>query len=413
MKTVGIISEYNPFHNGHKYHIEEAKNACDADSVICVMSGNFVQRGEPSMFDKWSRAKMSVLAGADLVLELPFAYACQPAEIFAFGAVKLLNDTQIVNNICFGSELGNIDTLKFLASLFLNEPDEFKTLLRKYLNIGNTYPKAISLALRDYIDDYNQIPVDNILERPNNVLGIEYIKSIMRLNSNIQPVAVKRIISDYNETAINNAITSATSIRREISQNSLSDKVKLSMPKTSFEIIKQLFDKGVNPIFLNDFSDIILYQLRRTNNTDMKRYLNIKEGIEHRIKRAAMTSSNLEDLIDSIKTKRYTRTFIQRLICHLLMNLDEHNIQNFKNLDSPLYARVLAFNDKGKYLLKRIKDNETMQIINKVSNFKANNVITEQMFNYDLLATDIYCLGYHRSDMKKAGVDYYYSPIYV
>ncbi len=413
MKTVGIISEYNPFHNGHKYHIEAAKEVCKADFVICVMSGNFVQRGEPSMFDKWSKAKMAVLSGADLVLELPFVYACQPAEIFAFGAVKLLNDTNIVDNICFGSELGNTDTLWKLAKLFLNEPDEFKAALKHYLSLGNTYPKAVSLALQQYMADYSQSSSEGILDRPNNVLGVEYIKSIMSLNSNIQPVAVKRIISDYNETQINNPITSATAVRREISQCSLSDKVAFSVPKASFKILNELFDNGVNPISLNNFTEIILYELRRLSINEMKKYLNVKEGIEYRIKKAALSASNLEVLIDSIKTKRYTRTFIQRLICHILMDLDAASIQSFKNINTPLYARVLSFNDKGKYLLKKIKENETMQIITKVSNFKANNETIKSMFDYDLRSTDIYCLGYIKEELKKAGADYYRSPSYL
>jgi len=262
MNTVGIISEYNPFHNGHKYHIQAAKEACNADYSVCIMSGSFVQRGEPAIFDKWSRAKMAVLNGADLVVELPVVYACQPAEIFALGSVKILNSMGFVNYICFGSELGDTEALQRLAKLLHNEPEAFKLILKNQLEQGISYPKAISAALSSYIGGDDAVITNDILRNPNNVLGIEYIKALMTLKSSIKPVAVKRIASDYNDIGIAGGIASATAVRYEIKEKGLSEKVRLAMPENCINIIEANIDSDRHPLYLNDFSDILLYQLR-------------------------------------------------------------------------------------------------------------------------------------------------------
>ena len=412
MKTVGIISEYNPFHNGHKYHIQAAKNACDADYAVCIMSGSFVQRGEPAIFDKWSRSQIAVMNGADLIIELPVVYACQPAEIFALGAVKILNAIGVIDNICFGSELGDTDNLHQLAKLLHNEPEAFKQHLKQQLEQGVSYPKAVSNALSTYIGyDPHSVEVD-ILKNPNNILGIEYIKALMALKSNIEPVAVKRIVSGHNDTGIASNIASATAIRNEIRDNGISEKVRMSTPENSIDIINSNINSNRNPVYLNDFSDILLYKLRVMEESELRKYLNVKEGIENRLKKYARTCSSCNELIEAVKTKRYTRTYIQRLLCHVLLDMKKNDIAIFKDLNCPSYIRILAFNDNGKNLLKEIKSRCTYPIISKVADFNCSDERIARMFAYDLLSTDIYNLAYKALEYKKGAEDYYTSAYY-
>ncbi|MFZ5352612.1 MAG: nucleotidyltransferase [Bacillota bacterium] len=413
MKVIGIVTEYNPFHNGHKYQIQAARDACNAEAVICVMSGSFVQRGEPAMFDKWSRAKMAVLSGADLVIELPFVYSCQPADIFAFGALKLLNATGIVDYVCFGSELGSTEPLAKLAQLLLDEPAALKQHLRNNLSLGYTYPKAMNLALSQYSAAEGHSDLSHVLDKPNNVLGIEYIKAIKRLGSSIKPVTVQRIANDYNDKEIKSAIASATSIRSEINQNGVSDKVKMSVPKESLEIIQELYKAGKYPVTMDAFSDLLLYKIRNIEISHMKEFLNTVEGIEYRLKKYALSSANVDELITNIKTKRYTRTFIQRLLCHMLLDLKESTISKLKAADCPVYIRVLAFNNRGTQLLKRMKENEELPIITKVANYTPDNALLSEMLRYDLMSTDIYSLGYDDRRYKRGGMDYLISPAYI
>ena len=411
LKTIGIVSEYNPFHNGHKYHIEESKRQCGAEAAVCIMSGSFVQRGEPAMFDKWSRAKMAVLGGADLVIELPFVYACQSAEIFSHGAIKILNAFESINYLCFGSELGKTDKLFKMAELLINEPPELQVKLKEFLSEGHTYPKAVSLALAAYYSS-SELPMSDIINTPNNVLGIEYIKSLMQQKSPIQPHAILRIANNYNDTEIKQPIASATAVRRELKGQGFSGKAKTSLPAESHQIIKELMDAN-KALFLDDFSDLILYRLRVMKDSDYLTFFNTKEGIENRLKKAAASSSNCENLIEKVKTKRYTRTFIQRLLIHILLDLKSQDVVSFKNPNNPAYIRVLCFNDKGKSLLNKIKKDSIFPIITKVASYKPQHEVLEKMFAYDIKATDIYNLGYKTPDYKLGGADFYKSPIYL
>lgn len=412
MKTVGIISEYNPFHNGHKHHIRAAKEACGADYTVCIMSGSFVQRGEPSIFDKWTRSQTAVMNGADLIIELPVVYSCQPAEIFAAGAVKILNSLGFVDYICFGSELGDTDTLQQLAKLLQNEPEAFKQLLRNQLEQGVSYPKAVSDALADYTGKDIRSASDDILKNPNNVLGIEYIKALMALESAITPVAVKRIGSGHSDTGIEGSIASATAIRSEINRSGITDKVRMSIPENSIDIINKNLQLNRHPVSMNDFSDILLYKLRTIEKSDLIKYPHIKEGIENRLIKYAKISSDCEELLEAVKTKRYTRTYIQRLLCHVLLDIKSTDISLFKRWDCPSYIRILAFNENGKMLIKKIMNLCPYPVISKVADFRCNDKRISRMFEYDVQATDVYNLAYSASIFRKASEDYLRSPYY-
>lgn len=412
MKTVGIISEYNPFHNGHKYHIEAAKEACSADHCVCIMSGSFVQRGEPSIFDKWTRAEMAVLNGADLVIELPVIYACQPAEIFALGAIKILNALGIIDFICFGSELGDTDALHTLARLLHNEPVAFRLLLKKQLELGVSYPRAVSTALSSYLGSESEAVTGDILGNPNNVLGIEYIKALMALHSNIEPVAVKRMSSDHNDTGIAGSIASATAIRHEIKKNGITGKVRQAMPDNCITLIEASMRNGRHPLFLDSFSDLLLYKLRTLGEAELGNFLNAREGIENRLKKFSLSCTGSEELLERVKTKRYTRTYLQRLLCHILLDMNKQDVSIFKAHDCPAYIRVLAFNQKGTGLLKKINSHSVYPVISKVADFCSRDERINRMFSYDLLATNVYSLGYKEPLNKKGLGDYLRSPIY-
>ena len=412
MKTVGIIAEYNPFHNGHKYHIQASKETCGAEYAVCVMSGSFVQRGEPAIYDKWSRAKMAVMNGADLVLELPVVYSCQPAEIFALGGIKLLNGLGIVDYLCFGSELGHTDTLCRLSELLSTEPDDFKLHLKKHLERGVSYPKAISSALSSFLGDSESNYIDDILKSPNNILGIEYIKSLMLYKSNIKPVAVKRIVSEYNDMHIKTDIASATAIRNEIRREGLNENVRMALPQSTIDIIEEGKASEKNPVVLEDFSDILLYKLRTMEISEFRKYLNVREGIEYRLKKYASCCTSCEELIEAVKTKRYTRTYIQRLLCHIMLGINRNDVVTAKNIHCPAYIRILAFNDKGKLLLKSIKEKTSYTIITKAADFRSSNPAVKRIFELDILSTDIYSLGFKSGTFRKAGSDFMTSTYY-
>ena len=241
MNILGIIVEYNPFHNGHLFHLEQAKKLANADYVIAVMSGNFMQRGVPAFLDKWSRTKMALSCGVDMVIELPVTHASTSAENFAFGAISILENLKIVDSVCFGSELGNIETLKELSNILSNEPNSFKKHLKEHLDLGLTFPKARSNALYKYITENNLFSIsnehlENILNSPNNILGIEYLKALNKLHSNIVPYTITRKTAGYHDVEIHDSISSATAIRNSVDNLDL---IKSSMPDAAFEILKE------------------------------------------------------------------------------------------------------------------------------------------------------------------------------
>ncbi len=405
MSVTGIISEYNPFHNGHKYNLEMAINTTGSDYIISIMSGSFLQRGEPAIFDKWSRARAAVSEGVDLVIELPVIYSCQPAENFAYGAVKILNSLGIVDYLCFGSESGNMNELMLISDTLMNEPISFKNSINKSMAQGISYPKAVSEAIKDNLG-LN-------IAYPNNILGIEYLKAISRLKSDIKPVTIKRIKNDYNETSITGSVSSATAIREEIRLNGLSENVCLNIPEKSLKVISKNTNNRYGPVFFEDFADLIFYQLRKTSPPELSKLPYFKEGIEYRLKSKSNETIDINNLIESVKSKRYTRTYLQRILCYLLLGITKNDVLYSKNNNSQSYARVLAFNKKGRELLKKMKRHSAYPVIIKTSNFKTKDSFITRMLALDTLSTDIYNLAIKNPDYKKPKQDYIKSPYYI
>ena len=431
MKTLGIITEYNPFHNGHLYHLFKAKEITRADYVVAVMSGNFLQRGEPAIINKWARTKMALNAGVDLIIELPFVFSTQDANGFAFGAVKLLDSLKIIDYLCFGCETDNLDTLYSISNFLHVEPQKYKELIVYNSKKGYEFPKARSQALCEYhrifgiegLEKISTLELSKLLKSPNNILALEYIKHLLNLKSKIKPIAIKRIGASYHQKNIKGKISSATSIRNEILNNLsppktdlfiLNDKIKSTIPPSGFSVLESELREGRGPITLDSYRQSIFAILRRMSSDDIFRIQGVTEGLENRIEKASLKSYTIEQLINAIKTRRYTRTKIQRIILHIMMNLSKGDISIF-NKYGPLYARVLGFSKKGKTLLRAIKKNSSTPLISKLSNYLRQIIYEEsnrvqnslvKMLDYDILATDIYVLGNKKAEDMMARLDF-------
>jgi len=430
MKTLAIISEYNPFHNGHLYQFSKAKEITKSDYILVVMSGNFVQRGEPAIINKWARADMALTAGADLVIEMPFVFSTQDANGFALGGVTLLNALNVVQYLCFGCENNNRNTLSAIGRFLSSENANFKNLLRKNSKKGFEYPKARAQAICEYHEKFgidkikmtSSLQLMEILSSPNNILAIEYIKHLLKIKSAILPIPIKRIGSAYHEETIQRSISSATSIRNEIFQNikypyqinkKSAGKIKSVMPFSAYHILYKELSEGRAPVSLNRYEQYILATLRNMPKEKLYLIHGINEGLENRIKNAALKSTDIDMLLSSIKTRRYTLTKIKRILLHVMMDLSKEDVTLFNNY-GPMYIRVIGFSHKGKTLLKTIKQKSSLPIITKLSNF-LREVNSEKplhyknllkMIKYDILSTDLYNLGYSEVNARVARTDF-------
>lgn len=381
MKVVGIIAEYNPFHNGHKYHIEQSKKITNADYCIVAMSGNYVQRGEPAIFDKWTRTKIALENGADIVIEIPSIYSTSTAEIFAYSAVSILNSTNIVSDLSFGCETDNISLIEQYAQILCNETNEYKQILKQELSKGIVFPKARENALKIYT--YQDI---DILTTPNNILAIEYIKAIIKLKSKIKPCAVKRFLSSYHCTNINDKISSATAIRLALKNNQL-ENIKNVVPDNSYNLIYQCISEGIAPILFDNFSSFFHYKLRTTNINELSEILDITEGLENRILRISKSNYFISDIVAKVKTKRYTYTRIQRALLHIILNFQK------KELKTDIkYIRVLGFRKQSEQLISILNKNSSVPVITNIKKAERLSDLTKNL-KQEIQATDIYYLA--------------------
>jgi predicted nucleotidyltransferase len=419
MNVVGLVTEHNPFHNGHLYHVREARKACDADLVISVMSGHFLQRGEPALFNKWARAKMAVMAGVDMVIELPAAFSVRSASAFARGSVEILNATGIVSHICFGSEAGGLDELWPAARLLANEPPVFKQKLAHFLDQGVSFPKARALALSDYLSSGDQnTPSADIYSSPNNILGIEYLKAIESTGSHIQPVTIKRVAAGYHDREIEDysgledylAIASATSIRQELSlAGELNRKVSAVVPMTTLETMEQEIASGQGPVFIANYSEVLFYLLRTQPKEWLAEIYEVTEGLENRIYATSQSAGSVEDLLKKLKTKRYTWTRLQRILSYIILGYTKSLAHTFDQT-GPRYLRILGLSDKGRRILKTVKKQGHLPVITRTAPFLNNIDDLALMLKFDVKATDIYTLLTPSPLHLHAGLDYKIMP---
>jgi predicted nucleotidyltransferase len=424
MKAAGIITEYNPFHNGHKYHIREARRITGADYIIAVMSGNFVQRGAPALIDKYSRAMMALQNGADIVIELPACYATGSAEYFALGAVSLLDRLGVVDYLCFGSESGDIGLINEAARLLHIASEYIDEQLPHLMRKGLTYPAARARALEGYLSsehtpdrlntygdaDNTRKLLSNIISEPNNILGVEYVRALNEISSSIEPVTIQRVCSHYHDRRLagssegssvsaempgreNEAYSSATSIRSII--ESARDifgiaPVINSVPEDVYALLTENYNKTY-PVTLEDFSAVIRYKLLHEDKDGLSSYLDINPDLAERILNLTNLNMSMSDLIKKLKSRNLTQTRINRALIHLLLSIREDDVREYRKQGFVYYARILGIKKSSTPLLRKIINLNQIPVITKMSKAAGNlDPVGKRMLKGDILAAHIY-----------------------
>ena len=348
-KVLGIIAEYNPFHNGHLYHLQESKKQTGSTYTVAIMSGNFTQRGSTSIIDKWSKAEIALYCGIDLVIELPVLYSISSAENFADGAIKILDSLKVVDYLSFGTETADIPILQQIAKVLYTEPRQYKTLLSHELRKGLSFPKARENALMMYLNDIRRFT--NVISSPNNILGIEYLKALMKYKSNMQPVAIHRSSVGYNDLEYTDNMASSTAIRNIIKNNGF-DALRNVIPEPSYSILMKNIQHGHIVPDLSTFEKEIIYNLRKMDVSEIAGLPDVSEGLEFALKNAANSCNTLNEFLNIIKSKRYTSTRIQRILVYSLLGITKKDMELSKKVTP--YVRVLATNKRGKFLISEI-----------------------------------------------------------
>lgn len=398
-RVVGIIAEYNPFHNGHAYHIERAKEQTGADLVVAVITGNFTQRGNTSIVDKWEKARMAISGGADLVVELPTVYSVSSAENFANGAVKVLDTLGVVDSISFGMEATDISSLNNIANVLYTEPPEYVSILQHELQKGTSYPKARDNALMMYLNDIKRYA--NILKGSNNILAIEYLKALKNQKSSLSPVGIKREKIYYNSTKIIDEFASATGIRELLLRNQI-EEIRKVVPPTTFSVLLNDFREGTYVLDLTAYNYEIIYRLRTMDVKEIANLPDVNEGLENLIKEVSDKTNNIVDLVSGIKSKRYTQTRIQRILLCALLGITKKDMELSKAVIP--YIRVLGCSTSGKQLLSQI--NSKAKVITSLKKFEDSNKNSKlsRLLDIDKTATNIYTIGYRKNSV--ANLDY-------
>ena len=379
-KVLGIVAEYNPWHKGHEFQLQEAMKISGAEYSVGIMNGNFTQRGEPALLDKWTRTEMALKGGIDLVVELPFYYGCNSAEYFAKGATQIMINSGIITHIGFGSESGDIDKIQKVAEVLADEPLEFKNILVDNLKKGISFPKARMEAIKRFCGE----DCANILMSPNNILAVEYVKQLIKYNSDIRPVTIKRIGGGYHDKE-NSTVASATAIRSVLYEMVHSQlfgvgkedlaEIKKMVPKSTFDILMREKD---NLVFKDNDKYFDLLRHVIISGKELSDIFSVSEGIENAFIKNVRNSSCCEELIGHVKSKRYTYAGISRIAAQMVMNFK-------KCQEEPSYIRILGFTEKGRELLKMIKKNVSCDVplITNVNKFYGD-------ISLDARATDIF-----------------------
>ena len=391
-KVLGVICEYNPFHNGHLYHLDQSKRMTGSNYTVAIMSGNFTQRGSTAIIDKWARAESALKNGVDLVIELPVLYAISSAENFAEGSIHILDSLKVVDYLSFGAETSDIDILEKIADVLYKEPKSYKILLSKELDKGLSFPKARENALLEYLDDTKKY--SNVLSSPNNILGIEYIKALKKYKSNIKPISIARFEAGHNDIAYSGNIASATAIRNII-KNGGFDILRNLIPPSSFNILIDNIKQGHVIPDLSVFERQIIYNLRKMSTDEIAELPDVTEGLEFSIKKAANACNTIQEFLNIIKSKRYTSTRIQRILLYSLLGITKKDMNLSKKINP--YIRVLGLNKRGKFLISEIaKSNPKLEIITSVKRFSDNstNKNLKLLLDKDIFATNVYTIGY-------------------
>lgn len=388
MRVCGVISEYNPFHSGHAYHLSQARTRSACDYLVAVMSGSFTQRGEPALLDKWVRARMALQNGADLVVELPCAFAVRPAQFFAQGGIQTLAGLGVVDTFCFGSEIDDLDALLAGACLLEAESPALKEALRQGLERGESHARARGAALARL----SGLSLSG--QTPNAALALEYLRANLALKKPLQPLVVHRT-QGYHDQALG-AVCSASAIRGALAQGQL-EAALMGMPTSCREPLRAAWPRhAAQPEALDG---LLLYRLRQLTPVQIAQYPDVQEGLEHRVARAAIQAGSREELLSLIKCKRYTWARLSRLLTQLLLGMDRATLAACVQ---PAYARVLGFRRAAQPLLKAIKTQGTLPLVSDAAGFVRRQ---DPAFRLDLRATDLWGLLTPSKELRAAGRD--------
>lgn len=404
MKIVGLITEYNPFHNGHLYHLEQALDIAGADAAIAVMSGNYVQRGAPAIMPKRLRTKVALEAGVSIVLELPVCWATGSAEYFAAGAVSLLERLGCVDAICFGSECGDFSLLDEIAKVTADEPQEYQFSLQEGLRNGMSFPLARQMALKAYFKDDR---LDLILEQPNNILGIEYLKALHRNNSPMKAYTIQRKVSGYHDTQLSESCSSASAIRRllEFAGNSihlesdgLFDEPTLSetmtrlegqVPPSCIRLLEESYRKRY-PVYSDDFSLLLKYQLMKESRDSLVKYQDVSEELANRIMNCRNDFLHFDQFCGLLKTKELTYSRISRSLFHILLHITRADMLSYQEEGGCPYARILGFRKDSAPFLSKLKRSSQIPLVTKLSQTETFIGAAARMIEQDIFAADLY-----------------------
>jgi len=387
MKVIGIIAEYNPFHNGHLYHLNEARKATGASHVIAVLSGNFVQRGEPAIVDKNARTKMALAAGIDVVIELPYMYAMSSAGYFASGAVSILENLGVVDGIAFGTE-ANLADIETVAQILRDEPQTFKDSIKAELARGASYPNARAHALSEAVAGFSEL-----IEGPNNILGIEYINAIARLGSKMSVTTVERTVPHIGGRV--GHFASASEIRKSLLAGNFEEGIAF-MPDFAVEILKQA--GAVHRI--SNFSDAFQYKIRSCSPSELREIAEISEGLENRIISLSREYADIDDIITQVKTKRYTLSKIKRCFLNILLDVRKDVFVPAQK-NGPSYARILGFRKDSQALLGQIAEKSRIPLVSNLKHLSKFDEHIQKFVEMELRATDIYALSADRTELSR------------
>lgn len=396
--AVGIIAEYNPFHNGHSYHIRQAKSLAHAPYCIVAISGDFVQRGAPAIFDKYTRTRMALLSGADLVVEMPPAFATASAEDFASCGVALLDRLGVVSHLCFGSEWGCLSPISELAEFLAHEPEDVSSYIKEYVSLGHSYPRARQMALeRCFSFTANALaPLEGMLSSPNNILGVEYLKAIIRRGSSMVPVTVPRKGSRYGHDELTDSYSSATAIRKYIlGEFAKAPSGEISLKALNRQMPKECLDLALAsvPVSSHDFSALLSFRLLELHHQGISfdQFADVPGELAARIEKQLLHFSSFEDRISALKTKQYTYARISRSLTHILLHITDSTYKERKENDYVSYARILGFKRESAELLSAIKKASGLPLVTKTAD--AENILDSKSFSWfeeDLMASHIY-----------------------
>ena len=390
MKVVGIVAEYNPFHNGHQYQIDKVRKETGADYVIIAMSGNFLQRGIPALCDKFTRAQMALACGADLIIEIPTIWATASAEYYAHAGVSLLASTGVVTHLAFGAETDDLDSLLEVSSVLKNEPDVYRAVLSNSIRTGNSFPVARKNALITTLPFFQTEKLDELLDNPNNILALEYLKA---LPDSIEPILIKREGAGYHDTDIETELPSASAIRECIFNTNTDDSLDTlskAMPKEAFDVLEKSFLNN-ELLTLNDFSESLGYCLLSQADHGFASYADCTQDFSNKIKNNLNKYVLFEDFIDLLKTKDMTYTRINRCLLHILLHIQQMDYSIGRAIGYAPYLRILGFKNASSGLLSEIKKNSNVPIISKVAD--AHNFLdyeTNKFFEKDVFASNLY-----------------------